>query len=168
MYCIKCKYHGICPFSREEAQNDIGDFSIDAIPIPDNFDALQKKKVKKVYHKYTHKGSTGQVRARLSDEKYKGILVQYDENSLKCIFCEAILHPSTTSIQRHVVTPKHVKNVTIKIKQNSNEVMGYSSKDPLYSEYREPICKLLESLLIIDSDNHDFHLLEQWKTIRPN
>ena len=121
--------------------NDIGDFSVDAIPLSD-FDALQKKKVKKVYHKYTHKGSTGQVRARLSDEKYKGILVQYDENSLKCIYCEAILHPSTTSIQRHVLTPKHVKNMTLKIKQTVNEGLGYSSKNSLYSEYREPSRKL--------------------------
>ena len=111
------------------------------------------KKGKKIYQKYTHKGSQGQVKARLSEEKYKGILAQYDEHSVKCIYCDAILHPSTTSIQRHVVTPKHEKNMALKKtdrnhdqSHNSNR---YSTVEPLYANYREPIRKSLLLVVVL-------------------
>jgi len=96
------------------------------------------KKTKKTYNKYSHKGSEGQVKARLSEEKYKGILVPYDANSVKCTSCDAILHPSTTSIHRHVITPKHIKNQALKKSETESNAIRFSRNESYYSDYREP------------------------------
>jgi len=115
-------------------------YSLDSAPLNESAFGASNK-VKKTYNKYSHKGSQGQVKARLSEEKYKGILVPFDSNSVKCTACDAILHPSTTSIHRHVITPKHIKNQALKKSETESNNVRISRNEKYYSDYREPICK---------------------------
>lgn len=118
-------------------------FVVEAVALNDSYDSYGTRKTKKVYNKYSHQGSQGQVKARLSEEKYKGILVQYDAQSVKCVACEAVLHPSTTSIHRHVITPKHIKNMALKKSEQEpvNAIPRYNFDELYYQDYRDPNSK---------------------------